>query len=96
MNEINQPNDLTDDSKGPTDRLDELLSLYLDDALDDQQALELNELLLSDPDARARSIDAAQLHADLYAFFGESQESKASAIAPALNLPIDGMGLPTT
>ncbi|QDT68309.1 hypothetical protein MalM25_12300 [Planctomycetes bacterium MalM25] len=96
MNDPNLAKELTDDSGEPLDRLDVLLSLHLDDVLDDEQAMELNELLLSDPDARARSIDAAQLHADLYVLFGERDKSKDSSVMPPLSLPFDGMGLPTT
>lgn len=94
MNDLNSSNELTDDAGATYDRVDELLSLFFDDCLDDQQAAELNELLLSDPEARSRSLDAAQLHADLHAFFSKEEESPA--IAPALPLPLGGMGLPTT
>jgi hypothetical protein len=75
------------------DRLDELLSLFFDDCLDDAEAAELNSLLLTDPAARTRSFEAAQLHADLYAYFREEKVAKSGGkIAPALPLPIPGVG----
>ena len=82
MNDPKPINELTGESNEPYDRVDELLSYYFDDCLDEQQAAELNELLLNDSDARTRSLDAAQLHADLHAFFTEEKETPA--IAPAL------------
>jgi hypothetical protein len=82
--------DFNDDA---CDRLDELLSLFFDDCLDDAEAAELNALLLTDPAARTRSFEAAQLHADLYAYFREEKVAKAGGkIAPALPLPIPGVG----
>lgn len=76
----------------PCDRLDELLSLFFDDALDDAQATELNAMLLADPAARERSFEAAQLHADLYAYFREDKQAKPAAIAPALPMLVPGTG----
>ncbi len=84
---------IDDLSNEPIDRLDELLSLFFDDCLDESQAAELNRTLLADPAARTRSFEAAQLHADLYAYFREDNPAKAGgAIAPALPLPIPGSG----
>ena len=75
------------------DRLDELLSLFFDDSLDEASATELNAMLLTDPAARTRSFEAAQLHADLYTHFREEKVAKAGGkIAPALPLPIPGVG----
>jgi hypothetical protein len=77
----------------PVDRLDELLSLLFDDGLDEPQASELNQMLLADPAARTRSLEAAQLHADLYAYFRDGKQAKpGSAIAPPLPLLIPGSG----
>ena len=77
----------------PIDRLDELTSRFLDEALTPEEADEFNKLLEADPAACKRLFEAAQLHADLCAYF---REEKAPAIAPALPLPIPGLGLPTT
>lgn len=85
MNEKKDAYEALDDAA--FDRLDELLSLMLDECLSDSEALELNALLLADPEARKRSIEAAQLHADLYTYFNKP---KQSAIAPALPLPLPG------
>ncbi len=96
MNDHNRNSQPSDEALEPADRVDELLSLFFDDSLNDQQVVELNELLLSDPEARARSVDAAQLHADLHAFFNEKKEGEKPTIAPALKLQLGGLGLPTT
>ena len=68
----------------PLDRLDELLSLFFDDGLDEEQIAELNQTLLTDPSARTRCFDAAQLHADLQAFFRDDREHSDSKVAPPL------------
>ncbi|TWT95909.1 hypothetical protein Pla108_29860 [Botrimarina colliarenosi] len=81
------------DADEPIDRLDQLLSLFLDDSLSEEEASELNAKLIADPAARTRSFEFAQLHADLYAYF---REPKRSSIAPPLPLPIPGLGLPST
>lgn len=80
MNELNT--EVESEAESQVDRLDELLSLFFDDCLSEEQVAELNELMLSDPGARARSFDAAQLHADLYSFFRD----KSAPVAPALPL----------
>lgn len=79
---MNDSLETTATEDGPIDRLDELLSLFFDDCLDETQVAELNELLLKDPAARTRSFDAAQLHADLHAFFRESEGIATAAEAP--------------
>ncbi len=85
--------DFTDLNDVACDRLDELLSLFFDDCLNDGEAAELNAMLLADPTARTRSFEAAQLHADLYTYFREEKQAKTGgAIAPALPLPIPGVG----
>ena len=90
---MNNPDIFSDLDNGPIDRLDELLSLFFDECLDEPQAEELNRMLLADPEARRRSFEAAQLHADLYAYFHEENLKKTgAAIAPALPLPIPGSG----
>lgn len=71
------------------DRLDELLSLFFDDALTQDEADELNTLLVADPLARRRSFEAAQLHADLYAHFNPRRNT---AVAPALPVGTAGVG----
>ena len=68
------------------DRLDNLLSCYFDDELDEQSLEELNETLANDPEARKRYIDSAQLHVDLTEFYRSGPGSKSVPIAP-LNLP---------
>lgn len=75
------------------DRLDEMLSLMFDDQLTDEQVAELNQMLKDDADARRRSVEAAQLHADLFTYF--NKDKSPSEIAPPLPLSIPGMGLPT-
>jgi hypothetical protein len=89
-----QSNAILDDlGNEPCDRLDELLSLFFDDCLDEASATELNAMLLADPTARSRSFEAAQLHADLYTYFREEKQQKSGGkIAPALPLPIPGVG----
>lgn len=62
------------------DRLDELLSLYFDDCLSAEQIEELNAILLADSSARERTFEAAQLHADLHAFFQRDAKPIASAL----------------
>lgn len=70
------------------DRLEELLSLHFDDSLTDEQITELNELMVSDPAARTRLFEFAQLHSDLHNLFTK----KAGPIAPALP-PVVGFSL---
>ena len=72
------------------DRVDELLSLYLDDDLTPTQAKELNDLLLADPSARTRCVDMAMLHADLVALYAE-QRGGSTAAAVSVALP-KGLG----
>ena len=89
-------NDLTDlesASNEQFDRLDELTSLFFDDALSAEDAAELNQRLLEDKAARARLFESAQLHADLYAYY---REEKQASVSPALPLPLPGLGLPST
>lgn len=74
MNDLSTDDRLAD-CEGQLDRLDELLSLFFDDHLSEEQVAELNEMLLRDPVARSRSFDAAQLHADLYAYFRGTREA---------------------
>lgn len=81
------------------DRVDELLSLFFDDCLDEAQLAELNEVLLNDPAARARCFDTAQLHADLQSFFQQPEgEPKSPAATPLAGLPLSafGEGAPAT
>ncbi|MEQ8846403.1 hypothetical protein [Botrimarina sp.] len=61
--------DLTPSPDDSFDRLDELLSLFFDDQLSGPEVEELNRLLTDDADARTRSVEMMQLHADLYAHF---------------------------
>lgn len=76
-------------SEEALDRVDELLSLFFDDCLDERQVAELNDRLLADPAARARCFSTAQLHADLQAFYRSEPDadSKPSDGAPILGLP---------
>ena len=53
------------------DRLDELISAYLEDNLDAPSLAELNRQLAADPEARQKYLSAARLHADLLNFFRE-------------------------
>lgn len=76
------------------DRLDELLSLFFDDRLSDEEAGELNRTLLEDPVARTRSFEAAQLHADLYAYFNGEEQRKPAL--PLLPLSPTGFETPAT
>lgn len=61
------------------DRLDELLSLFFDDQLSAGEVEELNSLLLCDADARSRSVEMMQLHADLYAHFRRKGDRRDAA-----------------
>jgi len=77
------------------DRLDELLSLFFDSSLDEQQVQELNDLLANDRSARTRSVEMAQLHADLYEHFRRRAKQAADATTTVdLGLSIDGGYLP--
>ncbi|MEN0109180.1 MAG: hypothetical protein AAF805_00510 [Planctomycetota bacterium] len=66
------------------DRIDELLSLFFDDCLSESDLAELNEVLLGDPAARDRCIEAAQLHADLLSIFASESTKPAVAELDAL------------
>ena len=81
----------TSSAEETLDRLDNLLSCYFDDELDERTVEELNDALLSDPEARKRYIDSARLHVDLTEFFRSGVGKKSVPIAP-LNLPtsLDG------
>ena len=48
----------TSSAEETLDRLDNLLSCYFDDELDERTVEELNDALLSDPEARKRYIDS--------------------------------------
>ena len=75
------------------DRVDELLWLMLDEEITEPQLAELEAILAADPAARQRSVEASQLHAELFDCFRE--EKPTSAIAPGLPMPLPGMGMTT-
>ena len=81
----------SDSPEEALDRLDDLLSHYFDDELDDASLTELSESLAADPEARRRYIESAQLHVDLTDYFRSGPGTKNVPIAP-LNLPstLDG------
>lgn len=62
------------------DRLDELLSCYFDDCLDEEAVAELNELLAKDPEARKRWVDNSMLNADLYDYFRPADQESRQAV----------------
>lgn len=64
------------------DRIDELLSMFFDDRLSQEEAAEFDQLLLADPRARTRLVDAALLDADLHAFFrGENSAEQPERVS---------------
>ena len=72
------------------DRLDELVSLLLDDAIDAESLAEMERLLGEDEDARRRYVELAQLHAELTRYYrgSKASDSKASGVvAAAIDLP---------
>lgn len=60
----------------PLDRLDELLSLLLDDSLDSDSLEEVEQRLFADADARRRYLDLTRLDCDLRELFARQRVSE--------------------
>jgi len=68
------------------DRLDELLSLIIDDNITDAEVHELGAMLEDNPQARQRYVEGMQLHADLIQHFHPERGSGDSLVSPVLGL----------
>lgn len=62
------------------DRVDELLSAYLDNELEPEAFEELNATLDTDDLARKRCVETVSLHIDLLNYFGKQPSIAADAI----------------
>lgn len=87
MNASNPQADLGKVSK-EIDRVDELISLFFDDALSEADFTSLNTMLLEDPTARERLHEMAQLHADLNSFFNQPEASKSALPGLPVGIPV--------
>ncbi len=67
------PGDSIEKIEGSLERVDELLSAYLDDELEAEAFEELNATLDADDNARRRCIETVSLHIDLLNYFGNQQ-----------------------
>lgn len=79
-------------------RVDELTSLLLDEAISESQVAELERVLQDHPDARRRYIEEMQLHCDLMDYFSEVRgdspdKSNRPAILTMLGQDPSGSGL---
>lgn len=63
------------------DRVDELLSAYLDNELEPEAFEELNATLDTDDIARKRCVETVSLHIDLLNYFGKQPSIAADAIS---------------
>ncbi|MEN1680044.1 MAG: hypothetical protein AAGJ46_10650 [Planctomycetota bacterium] len=72
------------------DRVDELLSLLIDDAVSDDEFAELEDMLLTSGDARERYVGGVQLHADLIAHYRGAPKLEMPATLSAPPLAVDG------
>lgn len=75
------------------DRVDELVSLLVDEAIEEPQVRELEKLLQDEP-LRGRYIDNIQLHCDLLEYFkkGKTEEELKSPVLGFLG-ESDGSGV---
>lgn len=64
------------------ERVDELVSLMLDDELDDPRVTELESLLLDSAEARSQYVGMIQLHTDLIEYY--NPQSTLAATSPVL------------
>lgn len=71
------------------DRVDELVSLLLDDELEDQDVRELEGLLLESPQARTQYVGMIQLHTDLIEYY--NPQSLSATKSPILAHLGDGV-----
>ena len=62
------------------ERVDELVSLMLDDELDNERVTELETLLLDSREARDQYLGLVQLHADLIEHYG----AESTGVSPVL------------
>ena len=72
------------------ERVDELVSLMLDDELDEPKVTELESLLLDSQLARCQYVGMIQLHTDLVEFYNpQSTAAATSPVLAQLNQPTD-------
>lgn len=79
------------------DRVDELVSLLVDEVIDEPQFRELESLLQENEQTRVRYIEGVQLHCDLLDHFAPEREklSKPATVLSMLGNPDDsGIHLP--
>lgn len=76
------------------DRVDELVSLLVDEMISDDQVTELEKILSDDADARGRYVENMALHADLIEHFRPADQKSPSLQSPVLgSLGPDDSGL---
>lgn len=74
------------------DRVDELVSMLLDDELSDREMRELNALLEGTPEARKRYLGLMQLHTDLVEYYRPPEQAPVKSpvlgfLGEAFNMP---------
>lgn len=71
------------------ERVDELVSLMLDDELDNERVSELESLLLDSREARAEYVGMVQLHADLLEYYNPKPAGSTVPVLAAIDTPTD-------
>lgn len=74
------------DSMQMLDRVEELVSLLIDDALSDERFEELSGMLEKSLEARSRYVEAIQLHVDLREYYARRGGAEVSDRTPVLGL----------
>ena len=91
---------MTDDSQlqkdardNSEDRVEQMIWMYLDDVLPEEQIPELEQVLKEDPNAVQLYTECVKLHVDLLEHFGEPREVKLPFVpdSPVLGSLGDGM-----
>ncbi|WP_425399826.1 hypothetical protein [Aeoliella sp.] len=78
------------------ERVDELVSLMLDDELDDPKVTELEGLLMESQQARSQYVGMIQLHTDLMEYYNpQSTLGAASPILAQLTQSVDATAQPS-
>lgn len=76
------------------DRIDELVSLLVDDLIEDDQFKELEGILTEDPEMRSRYVQDIQLHCELVNFFRQDTKKRPeSPVLSMLSVDDDGSGI---